>query len=359
MNLKITLWAVFAFNSFTNLNAQEQFNDFWDWSTYYFIVYPTKNMGNKDVSEVKMIHQGYKRSGKPSKKPGISFKKFDENGRPVEMLYTDKKGILRKGITMVYDQNGQKTHIELYRKSVLRHKTSFTYASKGKYSEIINTNKDGEINWKSTWTYNADGCVTESAKFKKGTKLKRRWTYEYYDKCKLARSFLYNGRGKLKNTWSYDCKEEGQKLEKKKNEIQVCYWEQSSIDYITKVAQTFDEKGKLVKYVSKFTAKDTLPVEHTTYDEKDRLVTRYTYNKSWDLQTSRSRYKKNGKQLWEVTYEYMNDSLLVREISTRKGKIDERTEYAYNSESLLTQKKVFGTNGKPRFAINMEYVTRK
>jgi hypothetical protein len=358
MNPKFLLLAGFAV-LVSQSNAQQQFNEFSDWSNYFFLVYPIKNMNNGNITEIKMIHQSFKKSGKPKKNPGISWKKFDEKGRVIDMSYNNKKDELQKGITMAYDQNGRKSEIQLFRKNRLRTKTSFSYSDIGKYSEVLVTNRNGNIAWKSTWSYNTDGCETESNLYKKGGKLRNQWKYEYYDKCKLSKSTLYNGKGKIKNSWTYDCKQEGEKLEKRKNETQVCHWEQSSVDYIIKVTQTFNEKGKVIKYTNKFTTKDTLPVEHCKYDAKNRLVTKSTYNKNWDLETSHSRYKKNGKQLWEVTCEYLNDSLIISETTSHKGKIDGRTEYLYNNENMIMQKKVYRNNGNPRFTINMEYTSRK
>jgi hypothetical protein len=265
----------------------------------------------------------------------------------------------QKGIIRQYDENGYKAYEEWYKKGKLKTKTTFSNKADGNPLLVEKTNADGEILMKSVWTYNPDGFVSESILYKKGgTEMKNKWAYEYFYKGRLSKTILYKGNGKVKKIWSYNCKEEGQKLEKRKNETQVCTWDQSSADYLLKVFQTFDEKGNVVKNVYKYTVRDTLILEYCRYDEKDRLVVKETFNKDFKLGLTRARYKKNGKQLWEVVNTYQNDSLLVSTVTSHKGKTDGKTEYVYNEKQLLTEMKQYNRRNKPWYTVSLAYVKR-
>jgi len=163
----------------------------------------------------------------------------------------------------------------------------------------------------NTRKYNSDTSLTESILYRKKDKLSQRWVYEYYSKGKRSKTTLYNKKGEVKGVWSYDCKDEGEELIKKKNETQICKWDESTKDHLIKVSQEFNEKGEIRKSVQKYTL-DTLILEYAMYNENGTLLSKNTYDKNVKKPLSIIRYKK-GKIISESNSKYEDDKLIYFE----------------------------------------------
>ncbi len=344
---KLLLSILFIFE-LTQLAAQQEYNEYFDINTYWLGVDPVYKIENPLIQEIKIEYKRPK-----SKKPSTSISRYDEKGRLVELLHLTKKGLAQPAVKKTYNVNGKVMSITRFKNGKLRSNTVFTRLPKGDYLSVEKTNKNGKIIEKSTWSYNEDGNLSGSVRYKKGgTATKNKWVYEYYAKNKKSKTTLYRGDSKVKKVWSFDCKEEGEQLVKKKNETQVCMWEQSSADYLTKVYQTFDQKGKMVKYVTKFTIRDTLPIEQSMYDDNDKLRLKDTYDKSFKRQLKREFYKK-GNLRSEAVWTY-NDSLQTSYYWLKKGTVQVKHDFNYNEKNLLNQEKWFN-KGKLQTTISLSY----
>lgn len=352
MNKFQLLTATFAVITISNSIAQQEYNNYFDMQTYWLRIDPIYNQPNNTIEKIKV---NYKRPNK--EKGSTNIATYNNLGKLVELSSLNKKGIEIPGIQKTYDKNGNEMSVTRFKKGKIKISTTFQRMEDGQMLSYETINKTGKIIRKGTWTYNENKCLIESSLYKKGgKKIKNRWVYEYYDKCKRSKTTLYKGNGKIINSWSYDCKAEGEKLTAKKNETQVCHWEQSSVDFLTYVYQTFDEKGKIVKYVTKYTAIDTLPVEHYQYDKNDELRSKDTYDKSFKKPLHRYYYKK-GKLFIESKYTYM-DSLQTSYEWIKKGVVQSKYEFSYNEKNLLSTQKWYGKKGKLNSIVTLTYTLK-
>ena len=134
-------------------------------------------------------------------------------------------------------------------------------------------------------------------------------------------------------TWSYDCKQEGEKLEKKKDETQVCRYDETTAGLLIMVTENFDEKGRITKMVRKFTRLDTLPLEVAHYDYQERPISIATYDSSYKRLLNYKNYKR-GKIYSETINEFENERI-VSSIVKYNEKFYTKKEYAYNDDGLL------------------------
>ncbi len=350
IRLLLTVVAVFVF---TGIKAQSEYYDYFDVNTYWINTDPVYKQQNKEIKQIQVV---YKRAKKNKTHTQISH--YNENGKLIELSEINKKGIEVPRIKETYDQYGNEASLERFKKGKLRSTTVFTRQPTGEILSFEKRNKKGILIDKGAWRFNADNNLIETVQYKKhGTKIRRRWVYEYYAKNKRSKSTLYKGNGKVKNIWTYDCKEEGEKLTAKKNETQVCHWQQSSADYLTYVFQTFDEKGRIVKYITKFTAKDTLPVEHLEYDKNDKLRFKRTFDKSFQKPLSHCFYKRD-KLNYEAKYAY-KDSLQTSYESFSKGVMLSKHEFTYNEKNLLDTQKWYGKKNKLQTTKTLTYTYRQ
>ncbi|PLX13097.1 MAG: hypothetical protein C0594_01605 [Marinilabiliales bacterium] len=96
--------------------------------------------------------------------------------------------------------------------------------------------------------------------------------------------------------------------------------------------QTFDEKGKVRKFVTKYSKTDTSLVENYMYDDKDSLVYRITYDGDWKFPLESIHYKK-GKENYKTINLYENGKLLTR-TQYNRGKMTGRKEFRYENDIL-------------------------
>ncbi|HLV42879.1 MAG TPA: hypothetical protein VKY37_11415 [Brumimicrobium sp.] len=280
------------------------------------------------------------------------IKEYNEEGQLTHFSGTDKNGNMIPISTIEYDQNNKVIVSKHYKKGELKNSIYRTYTDNGKLKEIVNKDAKEHVVFRNIWEYTADDCLSKSIRFKKNGKIDKRWAYEYSDQCTKSKTTLYNGKGKVINTWSYACKEEGEKLEKRKNEAQVCKWEETTNNYLIKVYQTFNEKGKVRKNVSKYTLNDTLIVEHATMDDNDNLIHKSTYDKSYDKPLISTSFNK-GKKTYERIYEYENDNVVFYSF-TYKEKLKSKYEYTYE-RNLLAEQKAYNKKGEVFRTVKLTY----
>jgi len=274
----------------TALISQNEYNYYYD-SEYIVDYFPLKYFPAQNVKKMIINCENVK-----NKKISVYSKVFNEKGKLINYNKIDEKNVEIPIIAFQYDLNNNKTSAKSYRKGKLKSETTFVYNEKNYCLEVKKKNKNNKILLHNTWEYAASGCLAQSITYINGTdKPKHKWVYEYFDKCKNSKTILYNKNGKVENTWTYDCSQEGTKLEKKKDETQVCKYEKIDDNFMIKVYQSFNEKGKLRKYVTKYTLKDTLIVESATYNEKDELLHLSTYDNCYDRPLIYTGYH-NGKK---------------------------------------------------------------
>ncbi len=313
---------------------------------------PKKYVPLKTVKEITTI--------KKDKKGKVKMyrKKYDTEGRLIE-YHVNLKGEGFNPLTIqAYHKLSKKIMTKLER-----------YSSKGEIETRIlcerneegfpldyeKTNSKGKIIGKNTWLYNDDGKILESKRYyKAGEKIKNTWKYEYNSDGEKTRSILLDKKGIIEHEWTFDCNEEGTKLEKVKDQTQICKWSETKDKYLIKVYQTFNEKGEIRKHVTKFTINDTLMVESSSYNSNDVLTYKATYDENIHKRLTMESYYK-GKLNFKKTYKYSGDLLIKMEQYRRKG-LFMSLEYAYNKDSLLIKEEECGKKGLVR---RLEYTYDK
>lgn len=281
-----------------------------------------------------------------------SESKLDEKGRVIERTSQGKHS---SQIKAAYTENGSTKFYSVTRDNKLQHEKTNTFDSENRLIESVMKNKKGQISQKNTWTFAVGKCPISSQRFvKKGKKLTRTWEYSYYSACDKSKTVLKNAKGKVLKTWTYDCKKEGEQLIKKKDETQICRWDESDGKFLTKVEQGFDEKGRIRKTVSKYNLIDTTIVEHTRYDKNDRLLSKSTYLGSYKKQTSYESFNKKGKRQFGQFFEYKGETK-VKEVYYTKQKISRTTNYEINEKGLITRKESLDKKGKITSTSTYEY----
>ncbi|MFA7274604.1 MAG: hypothetical protein WC044_12095 [Crocinitomicaceae bacterium] len=299
------------------------------------------------------IVKSVKVNTKKKKSAYSSESKFDEKGRVIERTYQGKHPSQTKA---AYNENGSTKFYSYTRDNKLQHEKINTFDKENRLIESIMKDKKGQISQKNTWTFAEGNCPVSSQRFvKNGEKLKRSWEYSYYSACDKSKTVLKNAKGKVIKTWSYDCKKEGEQLIKKKDETQVCRWDESDGKFLTKVEQGFDEKGRIRKTVSKYNLLDTTIVEYARYDKNDRLLSKSTYLGSYKKQTSYESFNKKGKRKFGQFFEYKGETK-VKEVYYTNQRISRTTNYEINEKGLITRKESLDKKGKITSTSIYEYV---
>ena len=318
----------------------------YEWETDYLRYRPIQYSPVKNVDQISFT------INKRGKEKGTAIKKFNKDGYVTE--FTEfKNGKEEESITLAYNENNKIQEIKHLNKGEVKRKTVFQHKDDKKPLSVVRYNRKNKIDSKDIWTYSKDDCLLEYALYKNDEKIWQRYVHEYRANCELSKTTQYNGRNKAKHVWTYDCKQEGEQLTKKKDTDQVCRWEEISPGILTKVYQTFDEKGRTIKNVSKYTLADTLILERTQYDKNDKLMFKGTYDKDFKKPLVHESFKKGKlRYRWENRYE--NDLIVFRSYYSR-GKQQRRSEYIYNDENLLAEYNYFGSKGELRKSIKLDY----
>ncbi|WP_157454318.1 hypothetical protein [Crocinitomix catalasitica] len=272
---------------------------------------------------------------KPKKGTAKKYVKiFDADGNMINFSGFNEKNKVISEVKTDYE-NGQLKNYTSYKKGKLQTTIHYQWNDAGDLIFFETLNKKNKITTKNTWTYNQDGCVAQSKTFKKGgEKLHRQWDYEYFSECTKSKSTLLNGKGKILKEWTFDCKDEGEVLEKKKNTNQICKWEEVDKDYLIYVQETFDEKGKIIKFISKVNRADSSLVEYKKFDSKNQLLYHATYLNDREKPIFSKSYHK-GKVLSNNEYKYENNQVVYHKSSYKK-RYTYTTKYAYNEDGNVT-----------------------
>lgn len=217
--------------------------------------------------------------------------------------------------------------------------------------------RKGKLKTYNVYSYNTPNkwCYLQSISYKKdGISIDKQWDYEYYDNaCDKKKSVLKNGKGKVLKTWTYDCKEEGEVITKKKDVKQVCKWEETDGNFLKKVYQSFDEKGRTYTNVQLYRLVDTVIVSSiVTYEDSSRYEV--IYNPDIKKVINSRSISRKGKVTHEYTYAYKDEKLL-NSAYKRKGKEIWKREYTYDSNDLLVAFKYFGKEEKLTYSGTLAY----
>lgn len=347
MKLKLTLIATLI--SVILLGQNNEWNYNYDWEYYSAFYQPIHftNYGEAPDVNVEQLH--YILINKKGKKTNY-YKEFNSNGKLLKYYKKEADNVIIPLVEFVYDSNNVKV-AKSFKKGIIKYTTENKWNNYNRLLETKKNNRKGETTIKNTWEYSSDSC-TISSTYQKNGKIKRKWEYEYYKKCDKSCSKLYNGKGKLLNVWTYDCNQEGEKLTAKSDTTQVCKWDEVTSDFLIKVYQTFDEKGKVLKHVSKYTRLDTSIVESTTYDKNENILYHSTYNKSFQKPLISEGFRK-GKKTYHYEYQYNNDKVISYTYSYN-NKLRSKYENKYEEGRFVEQKR-YNKKGELLLTIQLEY----
>lgn len=281
-----------------------------------------------------------------------SENKFNAQGKVIERKISGKHTSLFKAD---YTEDGKTKFYSQTRDGKAQYEKLNIYDDQGRLIESIEKNSKGAISQRNIWVFKGDQkCPESSARFVKGgKKLKRSWQYNYFSACDKSKTELKNAKGKTIRTWTYDCKKEGEILLKKKDETQVCRWDESDGKFLVKIDQNFDEKGRIRKTVSKYNIADTSIVEVKRYDGSDQLIYKWVYLGSYDKMVSSENFK-NGKVIYGHYNEYLGQNKVKSEYII-KGKRKSLKTYEYNDKGLLVKLVSLGKKGRTLSVSVYEY----
>jgi hypothetical protein len=302
------------------------------------------------INDVNIIE--FTKTNKKGKK--FKYEKQYASGNRLLKFFEYRKGEKLIKLENEYDSIEKVTSSKIYKKGEFKYVLNYKRNLDLKITELSKVLANGEYKYKNTWAYNSDGCLTDHSRFKKENKLNRKSVTEYFSACDKSKTTLYNGKGKIKKIWTYDCKKEGEELIKKKDVNQVCKWEETVGEFLIKVYQTFNEKGKIYKNVSKYTKVDTLIVERKVYNE-DGIITYFSsFDKAYERPILSQWYSKKGKLKWSNEFRYENKKVISR-IKSFKGKVKTSSKYEYNSEEFLTKYTLMNKKGELTRTIDLQY----
>ncbi len=345
--------------------AQMQHNPSYSYD-YYLTYYNDFNI-DKTIQTQTVVYT--------NKKGKTNTSKFEYNkgGKIAKVYWAGKKGEMYLASNITYDQKTNKiTTLDKYKKKdKLKYSMNYKWNIDSALTEISKTNRKGKLDYKSTWKYTDAKKILESKRYNNdGEDLKFIWKYVYDDKDELLQTQLFKGeKEKLKHVWDFNCHQEGEVLNKEKNTTQVCTWSEDQGKFLVKTYQRFDEKGKIRKYVSYYTLKDTVLVESKSFNSKDELISISKYNSDkkniyWErLRKGKSIYKnvtsynsngdrthysyyKRGKLKSERSYNFNDNNNLIEEIYKNKGKFKSKTVYTYGDNNLKASYKYYNSKMK-------------
>lgn len=323
------------------------------WNVYYLTQVPVDLATPENIAKITFVDT-YK-NGKTHK----YIREYDQLGRITNNYFPDKKGETTLKYKYVYsDTASNPTEITEYTpKEEFKQKISYLRTEDNRLYEYSKINSKQKIVEKSTWKYEGIKLL-RSDKYKSGgEEIKQSWVYLYDDNfngIKQNKTLLLNSKGETVYEWIYDCNEEGTKLDKQKDQTQICQYHKTEDNYLTWVYQTFDEKGKIAKYISKYTLADTLLVEVKTLDGNDQLQHKTTFDFDRTRPLSYEYYKKGVLQRKQVRT-YKDNMLINIEKFSKKG-YRGKEDFFYDNNKLLCGRKVFNSKNELVSDIEIEYV---
>ncbi len=332
--------------------AQNSHNSYFDWEIWNLNQNPLADDLKGKVKEVKITNTYNK-----EKHTKAIERTYNSDGLITKNTVTNNKGEITSSNEVDYNAKGNVTRYERQSKNGRKKIEKInTYNANFRLIESKSVNSKGKIVTRSTWTYANNDCAISSVRFKKGGEKEYRiWSYDFYKDCDPSKTTLSNGKGKVIKTWTYGCKPEGEQLNKKKDETQICKWEESDGEYLIRVYQNFNEKGEITKQVQKYTIKDTFIVESIQYDANDNIKWKIEYDFSWDRQKLFVSYDNRGNERMRRVKLYV-DSKLQSSVSFFKKKKTNEVFYTYNEKGWLTKVETFGKNDKKIKCAEYTYV---
>jgi antitoxin component YwqK of YwqJK toxin-antitoxin module len=284
------------------------------------------------------------------------IKRLDEKGRPISYHRVQENGEEQLMQSVSYsNQDHVLIETNCDKKGRINRIRTNTWNENGTISKIHVVDGKGSILTKIEFEYDAQkGCLTAVKTYQKGgEKILETWYHEYDEECKKTRSILRKGNDKIIREINYACSGECEVTDPKKNETQVCTWDESSANFLMKVYQTQDNKGKMHRTIQKLTRLDSSLVELLSYNAEDELSYRETYDGSFSRPLHLYSYHK-GEVIYERIRTYQNEQI-ASQIILQKGKNKNKTTYAYDSNNQLTNTATFDNKDRLIRSIQITY----
>ncbi len=318
--------------------SQSEYNSTFDSDYTTMLFYPKYNNTSKKVN--KIVFQEVSQDGTIE---GKYIKCFDNYGNLTYYARINRKNDTVSEGKFTYQGKNLITLSQIYKKGKLKSTAISTYDKYYHMTSYVKRGKKNKIRVLATWTFNDNGKIKESLLFKKDSlKIRNRWVYEYNEDGTASKSILYSKNGSVKKVWSYQCNPEGEKVNVKEKEVQICKNSHSDDQFYIITNRSINEKGKVYKTVQKLTNTDHLPIESCTYNENDSLVSKSVYDKSYERPISFTGYNKKGKKTYEFVYTYENGNRTSYTFS-RGGKVRYKTIFKYNSEGFLVEEQHYNS----------------
>jgi hypothetical protein len=333
--------------------SQNEYNTSFDNDFIRMMYYPNQNAPLKKGG--KILYDVINPNGKNAEK---YVKSFDSDGNLISYIHLNRTNdTIEKG-AFSFLEKGKMKQSDIYKKSKLKKSTTFTYDKNNQLISFEIKNGKNKTLSLARWTINkinGKDRVTESVLYKRDTsKIKFKWVYDFNEDGSQSKSTLFNGTSKVKKVWSYQCNPEGEKTETKQNEVKICKNSYTDDQYLVYTRRFVDNKGRITKTITKYTAKDSLPIESCNFNEFDSLVYRNVYDKSWDKLISSTSYDKKGKKTVEFLYSYENGNQTSYSFSIGK-KLKYKSIMKYNIDNQLIEEQDYDSNGTLFRTIKLTY----
>lgn len=283
-------------------------------------------------------------------------KHMDDKGRPFSYsrLNENEDEILLFSVTYTEDDKII-TETNYDKKGCLLRLRSNIWNEDGSIHEILVTDRKGLIINKTRFEYDSEsGCLTAINIYIKGGKtLLETWSHTYYDECEKLKSILTGKNGKIKSEINYACKAEGEINEPQKNETLVCTWDETSPEFLMKIYQSQNSKGRLYRSVQKLNRSDSSLIEMISYNADDELTSRQTYGGSFSVPLHYISYHK-GKVFYERIRTYKNQEI-TSQITNLKGKQRTKSIYEYDANEQLIGSTSFNKKDEIITRIRVQY----
>ena len=319
-----------------------------DWEYRYLDNYPLKYKDPGGYSQAPYVETDGKGRLKWTR-----TKFYDENGHLIKFEKVNKRGKVKVQVNAHFGDYDEPDEIEIFHNGNMRRKTYYQRDEAGRPFSQGNIDKKGKKESRIEWKYNSSGCEESLTLYNRMGGLRKNYVHEYVDGCKKSRTTLYDKKGKGKKVWTFDCKSEGEELVKKKSTTQVCTWEEVSPGILTKVYQSFDEHGKIIRNVSTYTLEDTLILEWKQYDHKNQLRFHHVYDKSFERPLKQSVFIR-GKEKYVFEYGYEN-GLVSYYSYIVKGKDITKEIFKYQSDGNLEEVMCYKSGRKLDYIIHVKY----
>lgn len=252
---------------------------------------------------------------------------INHNGVGFQYLRFNKKGIIKNSYSYhLIDSVHYDKRVSTYKNDTFIEVNIFN--NKNQIIEVQYFSKNNKKYSVGKFIYHENGKIASNAWFNHKGKVTSKYEYDFYENGSKKETRYYNKKNKLIRVYSYACEPTGV-IEKKVVQQNICKKRTYNPDSsYFEIFEGHDNKGHASRRIVKY-SKDSLQLEETFYNKKDK-------------ETRRMVYGYQNKKANSIQYFY-------------KSKFKSTTLYTYNEKGFTESYKVTNAKGKVKNNIVYEY----